>query len=69
VVNVPLGPAFPRGLFVTHDGENTPAATGPDGETRENTNFKLVPWEDVANVFPRPLLIDTQTKTCLGETR
>lgn len=69
VVNVPLGPAFPRGLFVTHDGENTPAATGPDGETRENTNFKLVPWEDIANVFPRPLLIDTQTKTCVGETR
>ena len=69
VVNVPLGPAFPRGLFVTHDGENTPGVVGPDGETRENTNFKLVPWEDIANSFPRPLLIDTQTRSCLGETR
>jgi len=67
VVNVPLGPAFPRGLFVTHDGENTPAATSPDGEPRENTNFKFVAWEDIANVFPRPLLIDTQSKTGLGD--
>jgi 3-phytase len=69
VVNVPLGSAFPLGLFVTHDGENTPVAIDSSGETRENTNFKLVPWEDIANVFPRPLLIDTQSKTCLGGTQ
>ena len=69
VVNVPLGPAFPRGLFVTHDGENTPSVVGPDGERRENTNFKLVPWEDIATVFGRPLIVDTAGKTCLGEVR
>jgi 3-phytase len=68
VVNVPLGPAFPQGLFVTHDGENTPGAIDPGGEPRENTNFKFVPWEDIAGVFARPLVIDTQTRTGLGES-
>ncbi|MEU7003390.1 phytase [Nonomuraea sp. NPDC046570] len=38
-----LGSAFPHGLFVAHDGVNTPA----DGD-REITNFKFVPWEEVA---------------------
>ncbi|MFC7616036.1 phytase [Actinokineospora soli] len=36
-----LGPRFPRGLLVVHDGENTPS------EDRENTNFKFVPLERV----------------------
>ena len=69
VVNVPLGPAFPRGFFVTHDGVNTPDAVDSDGETRENTNFKLVPWEDIATVFERPLIVDTESKTCVGQER
>ncbi len=43
VTTAPLGPRFPTGLLVVHDGENTPAETA-DGEVRENTNFKLVPW-------------------------
>ena len=42
IANVPLGPSFPHGLLVVHDGENTPAE-GEEG--RENTNFKLVPLE------------------------
>jgi 3-phytase len=52
VVNVPLGPRFGRGLFVTHDGddENT------DG--RAATNFKLVRWQDVAKAFDPPLRVD-----------
>lgn len=37
VVNRPLGPSFPQGLFVCHDGAN-------DGN-EEGTNFKLVPLE------------------------
>jgi 3-phytase len=38
VSNSDLGPAFPRGLFVCQDGENTPAA---------NQNFKLVSLEGI----------------------
>ena len=52
VINVPLGPQFPSGLFVTHDGLND--------NKNGNTNFKYVPWEDIAQAFsPRPLSIDT----------
>ena len=43
VVNVPLGEAFPQGLFVAQDGDNV----DPD----ENQNFKLVPWEQIADVL------------------
>lgn len=50
VINVPLGSQFPLGLFVTHDGNND-----PDG----STNFKYVPWQNVANAFFPPLAIDT----------
>ncbi len=38
VTNVPLGPLFPRGLFVVQDGDNKP----------KNQNFKLYRWEDIA---------------------
>ncbi|GAA2910434.1 phytase [Streptosporangium fragile] len=48
VVNVPLGDRFDEGLFVTHDGANTPEVPGEDGETRENTDFKFVEWDDIA---------------------
>jgi 3-phytase len=43
VVNLPLGSAFPHGLFVTQDGDNA----DPD----ENQNFKLVPWEQIADAL------------------
>ncbi|GAA3468316.1 phytase [Nonomuraea roseola] len=42
VLNVPMGD-FDEGLFVAHDGANTPAV--PD---RENTNFKFTGWGDIA---------------------
>ncbi|GII58808.1 hydrolase [Planotetraspora thailandica] len=48
VVNVPLGRRFPKGLFVTHDGADTPEALDPEGEAREKTNFKYVKWDDIA---------------------
>ncbi|MEH2090858.1 phytase [Nostoc sp.] len=57
VINVPLGPNFPFGLFVTQDGSNEPAKT-IDGEN-VSSNFKLVPWENIANAFPNSLNIDT----------
>ncbi|MEU6719098.1 phytase [Nonomuraea sp. NPDC046802] len=43
VLNVPVGD-FDKGLFVVHDGENTPAT--PE---RENTNFKYADWGDLAD--------------------
>jgi 3-phytase len=41
VTSASLGPAFPHGLFVAQDGVN-------DGG---NQNFKLVPWEIIANAI------------------
>jgi 3-phytase len=50
VTNVPLGSAFPQGLFVAQDGSNSlPNA---------NQNFKLVPWEAIARAFSPALAID-----------
>lgn len=43
VVSLPLGSAFPHGLFVTQDGDNA--------EPDENQNFKLVPWEQIADAL------------------
>ncbi len=43
VLNVPLGD-FDEGLFIAHDGVNTPA----EGD-REITNFKFVGWGDIAD--------------------
>ena len=58
VVNVPVGPNFPNGLFVTQDGSNLPGKVDADGENI-SSNFKFVPWENIANAFPTPLNIDT----------
>jgi 3-phytase len=40
VVGLPLGPRFPRGLLVTHDGDDAPFEGA--------TNFKFTRWDDVA---------------------
>lgn len=50
VTNANLGPRFPQGAFVAQDGDN-------DGEAQ---NFKLVPWERIAESGPFPLLVDTR---------
>jgi len=42
VTTTPLGPAYPHGLLVVHDGENTPVTPDEDGEPRTDTNFKLI---------------------------
>ncbi|MDD1462208.1 phytase, partial [Dolichospermum sp. ST_sed2] len=59
VINLPLGPNFPFGVFITQDGSNDPATI----VNNENisSNFKLVPWENIANVFPKALNIDTSS--------
>ncbi|WP_081752581.1 phytase [Kallotenue papyrolyticum] len=55
VTNVFLGPSFPKGVFVVHDGKNTL------GTTSEvvNSNYKLVPWEVIASFTMPALTIDT----------
>ena len=46
---VALGSAFPFGVFIAQDNANP-------GNTQ---NFKLVPWERVANAFDAPLRIES----------
>jgi 3-phytase len=45
VVNFPLGPNFPSGMFVAQDGAND------NGGTNNNQDFKLVPWQQIAAKF------------------
>lgn len=63
VINVNLGPLFPRGLLVVQDGANDPQVVQQDDEELENagTNFKFVPWQNVARSFPEHLIIDTHS--------
>lgn len=63
VINVPLGPDYPFGLFIAHDGANDPQVVVENDEEVENisTNFKYVPWQDIANSFSNKLKIDTTT--------
>jgi 3-phytase len=49
IVNLPFGRAFPDGLVVVHDGEET--SPQEDGEPREATNMKFLDWRAIA----RPL--------------
>ena len=49
VVGVPLGPAFPFGVFVAQDDKNPGAGQ----------NFKLVPWQWVAGATNPALVVDT----------
>jgi 3-phytase len=49
VSGLPLGPAFPNGLFIAQDDKN------PGSQQ----NFKLVSWQDVATGTTPPLVIDT----------
>ena len=62
VINIPLGNNFPQGLLVVQDGSNELEVIQQDpvdGEIQNfNTNFKFIPWENVANAFEDPLTID-----------
>lgn len=70
VINVSLGDAFPNGLFVAQDGANDPQVVAVDEEELENrsTNFKFIPWENIATAFPEALVIDTETYDPRGAT-
>ncbi|WP_228039598.1 5'/3'-nucleotidase SurE [Dolichospermum sp. LEGE 00240] len=57
VINLPLGPNFPYGVFITQDGANDPATIVDDENI--SSNFKLVPWENIVATLPQVLKIDT----------
>jgi 3-phytase len=52
VSNAALGPGFAQGLFVAHDTRNEPRNSA-------YTNFKLVPWESIAQAGAPALTIAT----------
>jgi 3-phytase len=56
VTNQAFGSIYPSGLFICQDGSNT------DSGEKQSQNFKLVHWEDIANVFDPKLTIDTEYK-------
>ncbi len=60
IVNLPFSSEFPNGLLVVHDGANDPAYLVEDDGEIENvsTNFKYVRWEEVAQLFDPPLIIE-----------
>jgi myo-inositol-hexaphosphate 3-phosphohydrolase len=60
VIHVPLGPLYPFGLLVVQDGADDPQNVVQDDDQLENnsTNFKFVPWQNVAAAFAVPLIID-----------
>lgn len=45
ITTKPLGPLFPHGLLVVHDGERRPAVTDPSGEEPATTGFAFVRLE------------------------
>ncbi len=53
VLNLNLGPAFPKGLFLAQDGTNL------DGEETMPQNFKLMSWGKIADAFEPSLPLDT----------
>ena len=58
VSNADFGGPFGDGLFIAMDGGNTPDILDPEGETVENTNFKFVQWEDIADQLD--LIVDDE---------
>lgn len=52
VINLNLGPLYPNGFFIAQDGYNY------EEGVLVTQNFKMVPWERIANSFDPPLIID-----------
>lgn len=68
VLNVNLGPSFPRGLLVMQDGANDSQVLVDDYGELENvsTNFKFAPWQNVAIGFKDKLGIDPVSENPRG---
>ena len=54
VTNLALNNNFKQGVFVVQDGFNY------DGDSLKTQNFKLVPWESVANLMEPALIVDNK---------
>ncbi|EGV27924.1 3-phytase [Thiorhodococcus drewsii AZ1] len=63
IISTALGSRYPFGLLVVQDGANDPQNALQDEEELENdsTNFKFIPWENVAKSFPEPLIMEPRT--------
>lgn len=55
ISNVNFGGEFTKGLLVVQDGDNTPQEKDASGEVRDNSNFKFVEWEDIAEELDLPI--------------
>jgi myo-inositol-hexaphosphate 3-phosphohydrolase len=66
VLNVDLGPEFPCGLFVAQDTFNEnqelklDTTANPGLLDNTNSNFKLVPWDEIAETFSKELDMNTK---------
>jgi len=60
VINTAL-PGFPQGLLVMQDGLNLPLELDAQGQPREGSNFKYVPWGSIAKALN--LKIDTRDRS------
>jgi 3-phytase len=54
VCNMNLGGKFSSGIFVVQDGVNTNVNSG----TKDNTNYKAVPWGDISSIFTPRLAVN-----------
>ena len=59
--NARLGWKYREGLLVAHDGNNTQVVNDDQEEARDNTNFKWVRWQDIAE--PLGLQIDNYNRS------
>ncbi len=54
IINRPINAQFPSGFLIVQDGDNRYQ------KSKQNQNFKLVAWEQIAHSFSQPLLIDKE---------
>ncbi len=54
VLNLALNENFPNGMLVVQDGFNY------DNDSLKNQNFKLIPWENIANLMRPALITDNE---------
>ena len=56
VCNMNLGGKFSSGIFIVQDGVNTNSTN----KTKDNTNYKAVPWSDIASIFTPKLTVNNK---------
>ena len=56
VCNMNLGGKFSNGIFIVQDGVNTNSSN----KSKDNTNYKAVPWSDIASIFTPKLTMNNR---------